>query len=135
MKNGKSPIVRYLIAIAVCSVAAGLILWTHGFDTAETLTERYKILSDAFTIPGVLSIMICALLWSSTLGAFDGIGYTVGQIGTMLLPMYGTKSKHRTYYDYKESKKDKRIKGYSFLLFVGLGFLAVGIVFTILFHT
>ena len=45
------------------------------------------------------------------------------------------RGEYEKYYDYKVRKGEKRIGGYGFLLISGAIYLAVGVVFTLLFFT
>ena len=133
MKDGRKRLLKYSVAILCAAAFSFLILWLNEIGDAEILSDKFKILSDAFTVPGVLLIMVGALIWTSTQGIFDGLGYSFGRIGSMFIPLYQKSFEHLTYYDYKMSKVDKRIKGYSFLFYVGIGFLVVGILFFVLY--
>jgi hypothetical protein len=110
-------------------------MWLRGFDSAPSLQEQYRILADSFSIPGLLLVLFTALIWVSSEGAFDGLGYAFSRVGSMFIPFHKKSLEHKTYYDYKMEKKDKRAHGYSFLFFVGLFYLAVSIVFIILFES
>ena len=91
-----------------------------------------KALADAFTIPGVVFLMVGVLVWVSTTGFFDFLGYALGNFGRMLIPM--SKKPHQTFYDYKVSRSEKRAAGYSCIFVTGALLIAVAIVFTILFY-
>lgn len=134
MKDGRKSLTRYSVAIVCAAIAALMILWLKDFGSAETLFERFKLLSDAFAVPGVLMIMVCALIWAGTQGIFDGLGYAFSRFGSMLIPAFKKAYEHETYYDYKMKKEGKRASGYSFLFFVGLAYFVVGIVFAILYE-
>ena len=133
MTDGRKILRKYFIATLCAAVFSSMILWLKEIGEAEILSDKFKILSDAFTVPGVLLIMIGALIWTSTQGIFDGLGYSFGRIGSMFIPLYQKSFEHLTYYDYKMSKNDKRIKGYSFLFYVGIGFFVIGILFFVLY--
>ena len=102
---------------------------------AESAAENYRMLADAFTIPGLLFIMFGALLWAAGKGALDGIGYALGYALRALLPG-GRFVKEGTFAEYLEEKKAKRKKAaaYSFLFFTGVAFLIVSGVFIYLFY-
>ena len=140
MKDGRKILLKYSITVGCALFAAALILYRYEFFNAEAVAPAYKMvveqykmlaLTNAFTVPGILLILVGSLLWVSTFGFFDGIGYAVGQVKSMFIPTF-KKAKHENYYDYKKKKGDKRISGYSFVFFVGLAFFAVGIVFWLL---
>lgn len=132
MKDGHKLLLKYSITTVAAGLFTLLLLWLRDFGSAETLEDQYRILADAFSIPGMLLILFTGLVWVSSEGAFDGLGYAFSRVGSMLIPFFKKSLEHQTYYDYKMSKKDKRAHGYSFLFFVGLVFLAVGIVFIVL---
>ena len=135
MKNSRTVILHYSITVVAAGLISLLVLSLRDFWEVTTLVDKYKMLSDAFTIPGVLLVMVCALVWISTTGFFDGLSYAFTRVGGMLIPFYKKGREHVTYYDYKMSKKDKEVHGYSFLLFVGLLFIAISIVFISLFYS
>ena len=137
MRNTERPLVRYLTTVGGALAASGGILWLRNFSSAATLAEKYRILSDAFSIPGILLMCFFGLIWVSSDGFFDGLGYTFSRIGGMFVP--GMRAKHETYFDYKMRKRDKREErengGFGFLFFVGLAFVLISVVFVILFET
>lgn len=135
MKNSRKVILQYSITTGVAGAITVLVLSLRNFWDATTLVEKYRTLSDAFTIPGVLLIMVCALVWISTTGFFDGLSYAFTRAGGMLIPFFRKGREHMTYYDYKMSKKGKEVRGYSFLFFVGLLFIIISIVFISLFYS
>ena len=135
MKNNK--LLNLLIKYAVCVIPAGLIatlvLSQHGYKEAATDMERYRILCDAFTIPGVILIMVGALIWISNTGFFDGISYSVGIALKRLLPFASIQMEDK-YYDYKMRKKEARLKGYHFVFITGAVFLAAALFFMYKFY-
>ena len=135
MKDGHKLLLKYSITFAAAGLFTLFIMWLRGFDSAPSLQEQYRILADSFSIPGLLLVLFTALFWVSSEGAFDGLGYAFSRIGSMFIPFHKKSLEHKTYYDYKMEKKDKRAHGYSFLFFVGLFYLAVSIVFIILFES
>ena len=129
MKDNRKVIWRYVITTVSAGLVVLLMLRLNGFWEVDTIIEKYTILADAFTIPGVLLIMISALIWVSSEGFFDGLSYAFSRVGSYLIPFYRKSLEHENYYDYKQRKNEKRLHGYSFLFFVGLAFFAVAIVF------
>jgi hypothetical protein len=95
--------------------------------------ELYRIICDAFTIPGLVLIMLGCLMSLSNTGALDGLGY-VGSIAVkMLLP--GGALKMERYKEYLERRRQNRIKGYGFLYLVGFGCMAISLIFMALFYS
>ncbi len=102
----------------------------------ESAVENYRILADAFTVPALLFLMFGALLWAAGKGAVDGVSYAFTWAIKSLLPGARLASKDLSYAAYVEEKREKRKKsrGFSFLFFCGLGFMAVTAVFIFLFY-
>ena len=109
-----------------------LFLYLNGYDPNGAAVDRYRLLADGFTIPGMLMVMIAALIWISTQGMFDGLSYCFRQAANIFIPFTGAKKKHQTYFDFKEERSDKRASGYGFLFFCGCGFLSVAVIFFLL---
>ena len=130
----KSALLRYGITTAIGALLTLLVLDLHGYVNAATQLERYRILCDAFTIPGLLILMLGCMVWIAGTGALDGISYALKHLATMLLPF--AHGKDERYYDYVSRKQEKRGKGSCvFLLLTGSGFLAVAGVFMVLFYS
>ncbi len=109
-----------------------LVLWGNDFS-AQTLVDKYRLLADAFTIPGVIFIMVGALVFVSTAGFFDMLSYALGRFAGAFIPFY--RKKDETFFDYKTRKSEERFRGYSFLFYVGILFLVIAGVFMILFFS
>lgn len=132
----RSLLLKYGVAVTVGGVLAALVIYLQGFGDAETNVERFRILADAFTIPGGL-LMLCALLvWIGNQQTFTGLSYVGGRLLRSLVPFARRSEKDETYYDYVSRKrKQGGVKGYGFLFFVGAAFFAVALVFFALFYT
>lgn len=132
MSNGRKWLVKYGITTAAAGLATLGVLSLQGYWEATATVDKYRILADGFTVPGVLLIMVAALIWVSSEGFFDSLAYAFTRVGGMLIPFFKKGREHQSYYDYKMSRRDKRAHGYSFLFFVGLVFVAVAVVFVVL---
>lgn len=129
----KSNLLKYGTSILVCGLVAVFYVVSCDFGTLE-LVDQYRVLCDAFTIPGLMAILVGALLWVSGEGALDGVGYVLSYAFHALLP--GSAHKGERYTDYKERKHaGKKLSGYGFLFVVGLVFVAVALVFFALFYS
>lgn len=130
-EKGKSNLLKYGITIAVCIIMSLFYIILRDFPQQE-LAENYRILCDSFTVPGVLALLSGALIAVTNEGALDGITYACGTAFKALLP--GGRLKIEKYYDYVQRKKEKRIKGYGFLFVVGGVWMALALLFMILFY-
>lgn len=135
MKKWTPVIIKYALGFIFGGIMSFLVMRNYGFSTAETLAQRYKILCDAFTMPGILILAIGALVWLSAQGATDSVSYLVGGLFKRLLPVGKWKDERfEQYYDYVERKRANRPKGYGFIFVIGGVFMAVALVFMFLFY-
>ena len=117
------------IAVGVMVFFISAAIWQL-FTETEPL-KIVKILSDAFTLPGVLFIGIAVMGWISSKGTFDIFGYSVRG----LFDLWKKESYYKTesFYDYRVKKDEKR-KPFNLPMFlVGCGFLLIGALLTIAF--
>lgn len=129
--NMRKALVKYLSAAFVCGALAWLYISSREFASAPRL-EQYRMLSDAFLIPGLVTVLIGCLLLISNKGGLDGISFVLGRAARMLIP--GRKKKDEKYFDYVERKRENPLRGFGFLFVVGGIFCAAAIVFMILFY-
>mgnify|MGYP003310774446 CR=1 FL=1 len=132
-KKTKNRLLKYGITTVVTAGISVLIMYLNGLFEATDTQTCYKLLADAFTIPGVILLCIGALIWVSTDGMFDGFTYAAKRLGS-LIPFYGKNYKHERYYDYVMRKRGKRISGYGFIPIVGAVFTAIAAVFIVLYY-
>lgn len=136
-----SYVLKYGITTLIGGLMAYAVIHFHGLAEAETLMERYRILADAFTIPGVVLMLTAVLVWIGNQQAFVGLSFAGGRLMRSLLPLRFTRKKDldekpETYYEYVTRKKAQGgIKGYGFLFVVGAVFFAVALVFLYLYGT
>ncbi len=127
----RNNVIKYAIAFAVGAALAVFYVSVRDFGL-QTLADKYRILCDAFTVPAVLLIMSGALMSISNTGAMDGLSYIAKQGLGMFIPGKGLGTER--YADYVERKRENRVKGYGFLYISGCVFLALALVFLILFY-
>lgn len=131
-KSVRGKVIKYGISSAFCLVLAAVYVGLRDFQL-QTNMEKYRILCDAFTIPGLVLVMVGALMAVSNEGALYGLGYVVSYAVKILVP--GKRHEHERYYEYVQRKKEQgQVKGYGFLFVVGGISLAIAIVFMILFY-
>lgn len=123
---------KYGAAVLLAGGMAWLALELRDYTGTEPPTERYRMLCDAFTIPGVTLTMISALIALANEGSFTGVGYIMSYLFSRLIP--GPGGGRESYADYLERKSALRVRGYGFILHVGLAFLAVAGVYLALFY-
>ena len=131
----KKNLIKYGISIGMSLGLAFLFIYLRvDFENPgqTELIEWYRIICDAFTIPGLLLLMFGCLMSLSNAGAMDGLGYAVVNGLKMLIP--GGALKMERYKEYLERRRANRIRGYGFLYIVGAGCMAIALIFMILFY-
>ena len=131
-KERKTQLIKYGISAAFVLLMAYLYIGLRDFGAAE-LTEKFRMLSDALTIPGVLLVMAGSMVWASNQGALDGLGYVTSTMIRGLIPGGRAKADER-YADYVERKRNNPVRGYSFLFLSGGIAIALSLVFLALFY-
>jgi hypothetical protein len=130
-RNAKVNLLKYGITIAASAAIAWFYISQRDFEN-QSLMERYRILCDAFTMPGVLLVMFGFLLAISNDGFFIGLAYCADVTIKSLTP--GGRLKIKKYFDFVQERKGKKVMGFGFLFVVGGVCLAAAIVFMILFY-
>jgi hypothetical protein len=131
----KKNLIKYGVSVVASLALAFFFVYARvDFSNpgATELIEWYRIICDAFTIPGLLFLMFGCLMSLSNAGAMDGLGYVVVNGLKMLIP--GGALKMERYKEYLERRRENRVRGYGFLYIVGIGCMAVAFVFMILFY-
>lgn len=98
----------------------------------QPLMERWRILCDAFTIPGLTFVMIGFLIMVANEGFFDMLGYAASKAVGMFLP--GRSYDGEKYYDYVQRKRGDRTTGFGFLFVTGCVLMAFALLFMFLFY-
>lgn len=126
-----SLIRKYVIAFALMGIATGFVLWIREYSAKDAIDIVYLNLADAFTIPSVIMLMSGVLVWLSSQGLFDMLGYGFSRAKETFIP--SPVYKHEQFYDYKVRKDAKRAKGYGFMFVAGGIYFIPAIVFNVLY--
>ena len=127
----KSLLIKYGCSTLFVAVMAYSYIAARDFAGAKTW-EKMVLICDALTVPGMLLLMVGALIWAANTGALDGITYAVGFAVRALIP--GGRHKDERYADYVERQREKRVKGYGFLLITGAVTIAATLLFLGLYY-
>lgn len=129
-------LIKYGISIGISFFLAFIFVYTRTDlrnPGATALVDWYLILCDAFTIPGLLFLMLGCMMSLSSEGALDGVTYVLKNAVKMLIP--GMALKMEKYYDYVSHKRANRAKGFGFLYVTGLVCMVFAAVFMFLFYS
>lgn len=134
MSGLKANLKKYAIAVII---GVGMVLLTlnlHGFSELTDTAQKFRLLADAFTIPGVILVMVGFLVMVANGGFFNGVAYVATYAVKMLIP--GPNKGTERYGDYVERKRAAgKVKGYGFLFITGVVFVLIAVIFTVLFYT
>ena len=123
-------VLKYLIPVLICCTVVMVILASRG-SFVKTGKALIRDLCDAFTVPGALMFCFGLLVLATNGGTFDMLAFGVRKLFELFRKDL-TKVKYRTFYDYRQAQKEKKRSFWSFII-VGLVFLAVSVVFFILY--
>ena len=123
---------QYLLCILFVGGMAAFYLWSWDFATGDRVT-RLRLICDGFAVPGVLLLCLGALIWASSLGALDGLGYSLRMAYGALVPGKRLQKEER-YADYVARKRQKACRGYGVLLISGGFAVAISMVFLVLYY-
>ncbi|MBE6130147.1 MAG: DUF3899 domain-containing protein [Erysipelotrichaceae bacterium] len=130
-KSKQVTMIGYIITNVICIIAVCLQVFGNDLFHQTEILRIYHILCDAFVLPGTLCLLVAALIALSNEGSLDAIGYMLRRLGQSLIPF--SKKNDERYADYIAKKK--RIKGYSFITWTGLGYFTIGMIFLVLYLT
>ena len=130
--NEKSKLWSYGVYTAVATIVtvSSALLWKL-FSQTEVL-QIIRILSDSFFLPGTLFVGVALIGWIGSKGTFDIFGYSIRGLFNMFKKESYYK-RQETFFDYRQSKDETRKPFNLPMLVVGLIFLAMGVIFTVIF--
>lgn len=124
---------NHLITLIV-GIGIVFVIWIYkGLFSSSDIRERIIILSDGFFVSGVLLTGFGLLTAISNLGNFDMITYGFHNLINLFKANKSYDSLGKTFYDY-HINKGRKTKKVSFILHVGILYLVLGAVFTIIFY-
>ena len=122
---------KYLVTLLIGFLVVGAVLLLRDVFSMTEAASIFHALTDAFFVSGVLITSAGAIVFTSNEGAFDMLAYGLSSFMDMFRK--SEKKKYDSFYDYKESKADKKT-GFGFLLICGAFFLIVSFVMLFLYH-
>ena len=122
---------KYLITFGIGFLTAGIIAYSKGIFSQTAPVDVFHILCDSFFVVGVVITSAGLLVFSSNEGTFDMLVYGVKSF----VSMFRQKSvkKYDTFYDYRESRADKKFS-FGFMLLCGLVFIAISMIMLLMYR-
>lgn len=133
MKQEKNALLtKYIICFCIASLITFVVFWIKGFFTDDPAVN-VQILSDGFSVSGVLLLLFAGMMFVSGEGALIGISFVLRNIAQAFIPM--GRRNHEFYAQYRERKLAGMKKSSDHCIFVsGLVFLLIGIIFTVVWY-
>ena len=130
----KALLIGYLTCFGIASAITLIVFGVKGFFT-DDIGVNIQILSDGFSVSGILMTLFAGFMYVSSEGALLGIGFVVRSVILTFIPM--GRARHEKYSQYRERKLSERnAKPASpYVLVIGLVFLVTGIVFSVIWYT
>ena len=131
--ENKALLIKYAVCFGVASAITLAVFWIKGFFT-DNLGVNIQILSDGFFVSGILLTLFAGMMFVSGEGALIGISFVLRNVVLAFVPM--GRKKHEVYAKYRERKLASMKKSSDHcILFTGLFFLLIGIIFTVIWYT
>lgn len=124
----KKILIHLAILVGLSILIAIPKLINDNLDTKDIL----MILTDSISVPSIIFICLAILMFCSNEGAFDMLSYGVLTLFS-LFKKNPKDRKYDTYYDYKESRREKK-NIYINMLLSGIIYLFIGIILLVIYH-
>lgn len=128
----KKIILRYSITFGIGLIAAFLIMISKSIFSQESSRDVFRILTDAFFVPGVVICGYGLLVMASNGGTFDMLTYGIKRFFS-LFQRDINKVKHKTFYEYRMAKQENK-NPFWYLVIVGLVLIGISMIFLILYY-
>ncbi|MBP0970186.1 MAG: DUF3899 domain-containing protein [Oscillospiraceae bacterium] len=131
----KKRILKYAAVLLICAVMTFAYVSSQGLASKKT-AEKYRILADGFTIPGLLVTGFGVMMIISDTGSLDGVIFGMQQAFRMLTFQFLSKDKPLNYGEFKDRREEmrrlRRLRGggFGYIVITGGAFLAAALVFT-----
>ena len=128
----KNLLLKYAVCIGVALLIMVAVFWSKGFFT-DSAAVNIQILSDGFFVSGIVVSSVAGLLFLGGEGMFISIGFVLRNVVLTFIP--GGRKKHERYADYRARKLEGLKKeGDHCILVTGLSFLALGVLFSVIWY-
>ncbi len=124
-------LIKYATAALIALAVGVAVFFSRPLENYNDTNEVIKYLADAFFVPAMLYIGFGLLMFAVNEGTLDILGYGFKSLLYLFTPI--KKKEAGGYYEYRMKKKEERKPTPYYIIFVGLAFLAVSIVFTLLY--
>lgn len=131
-QENKALLIKYIVCFGIASLIALIVFWIKDFF-GHSLAVNIQVLADGFTVSGLMLTLFAGMMFISGEGALIGITFLLRNVVLTFVPM--GRKRHEVYAKYRERKLSEIKKfGDHCILFTGLIFLLVGILFTVVWY-
>lgn len=127
----KKTVIRYLVTAGVGLAIALIVSFARSLYWQQEAEDVYQALCDCFAVPGMLLILFGLLVICTNGGTFDIFGYGAKKFFGLFRKERTEKDKE-SFYEYRQRKQAGK-HAFAYLFIVGAAFLALGVVFYLLY--
>ncbi len=124
---------KYVACFLFCGLMGYFYISMYDFAAAE-LVDKYRLLCDALSLPGMLLILFGGLMWVADRGTLDALTFIGRKIVFSLIPGKRLEREER-YGDYVQRQREKKKADFSFLFIAGGISIAISLIFLALFYS
>ena len=125
---------QYLITGAGALFAALAIAWGRGLKGGADAETVYRALCDGCFVVGIILVCFGVLFWVSTTGFFDALSYGFQGLWYRLTAFVRDRER-QTYYEYKMTREQRRMRIYRVPLLTGAGLMVLSVAFLLLWQS
>lgn len=136
MDSQKKTLWARRAATLAADIVLAVVIAIYRYNNPPAELESIPVMwaaSDALFVVGFLNFGFGALLWISTTGFFDILGYGFKSLIYLFTPIKKNRDEGG-YYEYKMAKKEKRKKVPFEVLWIGGAMLVAGIICNVLIY-
>ena len=131
-QENRALLIKYAICFGVAAFITVMIFGMKGFFT-DSVAVNIQILSDGFSVSGMIFLFLAGMLYISGEGGFIGIGFVLKSVAQIFVPM-GRKH-HEMYAQYRERQLSKIKHSSDFcVLITGVVFFGIGLLMTVIWY-
>ena len=128
----KKRLIEYLVYFVIAALITLAVFAIKGFFT-DSLAVNLQILADGFVVSGLMILGFAGMMFISGEGGLIGVSYVLRNVILAFIPL--GRLKYEVYAKYRERKmKELKESRDACPFIVGLIFLSVGILFTLIWY-
>ena len=129
----KEKAIEYAVVGGIGLVMAVIVALVRQLFWQIELIDIMRAMCDSFSVPGLILILVGAVIVCSNGGAFYAFGFAGRKFISLFQSDEKRKETRESYYDYRKRKQEKQRSFWSFFI-VGGVFLLIGIAFLIAYY-